>query len=154
MASFKKQVKGAYTNEDKAKRVIYLKGLADFEGIDLNPPEWLSDSAKEIYRQMLAADKIENLKQIDLPTLATFCKTYANIIDAAHHIDAEGLVVDGKTNPYERIFNSQTVQLKKLADALAFTPNARARLTMAQTRSGNTPEDKKDPFLKVLNNNG
>lgn len=151
MPRYKKQVKGAYTNEEKTKRVIYLKGLAKFQGINLNPPEWLDDSAKDIYRQMLAADKAENLKQIDLPTLATFCQTYANIIDAADHIEKEGLVVDGKTNPYERIFNSQTVQLKKLADSLAFTPNARARLTMAQVRSGNTPEAEKDPFKAVVN---
>lgn len=152
MASFKKEVKGAYTNEDKHKRELFKQGLDAYQDLNVKAPDWLSDLAKELFYQTVEANKKENFKQLDIPVLATFSATYANIIIANQHLQEEGLVVDGKKNPYERIQNEMTVQLQKLAKELGITPNSRARIEM--NRAKNHENVKNDPFLKVLSNHG
>lgn len=152
MASFKKDVKGAYTNEDKHKRELFKQGLDAYQDLNVKAPDWLSDLAKELFYQTVEANKKENFKQLDIPVLATFSATYANIIIANQHLQEEGLVVDGKKNPYERIQNEMTVQLQKLAKELGITPNSRARIEM--NRAKNHESVKNDPFLKVLSNHG
>lgn len=151
MASFKKEVKGAYTQEDRHKRELYKQGLDTYQNLEVKAPDWLSDLAKELFYSTVEANKKENFKQLDIPVLATFCSTYANIIIANQHLQEEGLVVDGKKNPYEKIQNEQTVQLQKLAKELGITPNSRARIEMNHAK--NHEDTSKDPFLKVVNSN-
>ena len=101
---------------------------------------------------MIEAIKENDLKQLDLPLLATYCQIYANIIEATENIKVNGLVVKGKINPCERIISKETTQLNNLAKELGFSPNTRARIAMAQSRKGESA--KKDPFLKVMSGNG
>ena len=152
MASFKKEVKGAYTKESKYKRELYKQGLDAYQNLEVKSPDWLSDLATKIFYSTVEANKKENFKQLDVPVLATFSATYANIIIANQHLQEEGLVVDGKKNPYEKIQNEQTVQLQKLAKELGITPNSRARIEMNHAK--NHEDTSKDPFLKVVNSNG
>lgn len=152
MASFKREVKGAYTKESKYKRKLCKQGLDAYQDLKVKAPDWLSDLATEIFYSTVEASKKENFKELDIPVLATFSATYANIIVANQHLQEEGLVVDGKKNPYERIQNEMTVQLQKLAKELGITPNSRARIEM--NRAKNHEDTSKDPFLKVVNSNG
>lgn len=152
MASFKREAKGAYTKEDKYKRELCKQGLDAYQSLKVKAPDWLSDLAKELFYHTVEANKKENFKQLDIPVLATFSATYANIIIANQHLQEEGLVIDGKTNPYARIENQMTVQLQKLAKELGITPNSRARIEM--NRAKNHEDTTSDPFLKVVRNNG
>lgn len=151
MSNFKKEVKGAYTKESKYKRELYKQGLDAYQNLEVKAPDWLGELATEIFYSTVEANKKENFKQLDVPVLATFCATYANIIIANQHLQKEGLVVDGKKNLYEKIQNEQTVQLQKLAKELGITPNSRARIEM--NRAKNHEDTSKDPFLKVVNGN-
>lgn len=147
MPKFKKHLKGEYSKEDKAKRALADQNLTEYKGVNTTPPAFLSDLAKDIFKSTIEATKEENLKQIDLPLLATFSQTYANIIDASKHLNAEGLVVDNKINPYERILTKEIRILRSLADQLGFSPNSRARLELSLAKH-DKPEN--DPFKELL----
>lgn len=151
MPKFKKHLKGAYTKENKAERAQADQYLTEYKGVETEPPAFLDDSAKDIFKSMLEATKEENLKQIDLPLLASFSQVYANIIDATKHINKEGLVVDGKASPYERMFNKEVQQLRALAVELGFTPNTRARIELNRAKH-DKPEN--DPFKELLSDDG
>lgn len=150
MASFKREVKGVYTKEAMHKRELCKQGLDAYQDLKVKAPDWLSDLAKELFVSTVEAGKKENFKQLDIPMLATFCATYANIIIANHHLQDEGLVTDGKKNPYEKVQNEQTVQLQKLAKELGITPSSRARIEMNRVK--NHEDISNDPFLKVMKN--
>lgn len=152
MPRYKKTVKGAYTNKDKAERAIANDLISEYQGVNTEPPTFLTDTAKIVFKEMIEAIKENDLKQLDLPLLATYCQIYANIIEATENIKANGLVVKGKINPCERIISKETTQLNNLAKELGFSPNTRARIAMAQSRKGESA--KKDPFLKVMSGNG
>ncbi|NMV55524.1 phage terminase small subunit P27 family [Lactobacillus reuteri] len=152
MPRFKKEVKGAYTNENKAERATAKQYLSEYTGVNTQPPDYLSDLAKEIFKSTIQATKKDNLKQIDMPLLATFSQVYANVIEASEHINKDGLVVDGKASPYERILNKEVQQLRALAVELGFTPNTRARIEMNRAKNHDKPEN--DPFIKVLSSRG
>lgn len=151
MPKFKKHLKGAYTKENKAERAQADQYLTEYKGVETEPPAFLDDSAKDIFKSMLEATKEENLKQIDLPLLASFSQVYANIIDATKHINKEGLVVDGKASPYERMFNKEVQQLRALAVELGFTPNTRARIELNRAKHD---KPKNDPFEELLKDDG
>lgn len=151
MTRFKKHLNGEYSKESKAERALANKLLTEYKGVDTEPPTFLNNSAKEIFKLTLSATKEENLKQIDLPLLATFSQVYANIVNASEHLNNEGLVVDNKINPYERILNKEVQQLRALAVELGFTPNTRARIEMNRAKNHDKPEN--DPFLGVLEDN-
>lgn len=151
MPRFKRKVKGDYTKENKAERATAEQYLAEYKGVDTNPPDYLSDSAKEIFKLVINATKEDNLKQLDMPLLTTFCQVYANVVDASKHINKEGLVIDGKASPYERILNKEVQQLRAIAVELGFTPNTRARIEMNRAKNHDKPQN--DPFLKVVDGN-
>lgn len=152
MPRYKKHLKGAYTNENKAERATANQYLSEYKGVDTEPPAFLSDSAKEIFTSTIEATKEDNLKQIDMPLLATFSQVYANVIEASEHINQDGLVIDGKASPYERILNKEVQQLRALAVELGFTPNTRAKIEINRAKNHDKPEN--DPFLKVISNHG
>lgn len=152
MPRFKEDLKGAYTKEDKAERAAANEYLAQYDDIDTEPPAFLSNSAKEIFKSTIAATKEDNLKQIDMPLLATFSQVYANVVEASEHLNSEGLVIDGKTSPYERILNKEVQQLRSLAVELGFTPNTRARIELNRAKNHDKPEN--DPFLRLVKKNG
>lgn len=87
-----------------------------------------------------------------MPLLATFSQVYANVVEASEHLNSEGLVIDGKTSPYERILNKEVQQLRALAVELGFTPNTRARIELNRAKNHDKPEN--DPFLRLVKSNG
>lgn len=153
MPRFKDDLKGHYNNDDKADRAKSDEYLKTYDAINTNAPEFLDDQAKTIFAEMIHASKENTLKSIDAPLLATFSQIYSNVINAIQNINENGLVIDGKINPYERILNKESVQLKALAVELGITPNSRARIELNRAKN-HKPEDQKDPFLKVMSNNG
>lgn len=150
MPKFKKHRTGDYTKENKAERATANEYLSQYKGVDTEPPVFLSNQAKAIFKSTIQATKEDNLKQIDMPLLATFSQVYSNVIDASEHLNSEGLVIDGKASPYERILNKEVQQLRALAVELGFTPNTRARIEINRAKNHDKP--KNDPFLRLVNN--
>ena len=112
MPRFKDDLKGHYNNDDKADRAKSDEYLKTYDAINTNAPEFLDDQAKKIFAEMIHASKENTLKSIDAPLLATFSQIYSNVINAIQNINENGLVIDGKINPYERILNKIGVAYK------------------------------------------
>lgn len=51
MPRFKEDLKGAYTKEAKAERAAANEYLAQYDGINTEPPAFLSNSAKKFSSQ-------------------------------------------------------------------------------------------------------
>jgi len=97
----------------------------------IEPPEWLSDKAKDVWR---TADRflLSNYPKVDEPTLAAFCQTYADLVEAHALVRRDGLVISdergARKHPATTIINANRTALVKLGATLGFSPASRQSL--------------------------
>jgi P27 family predicted phage terminase small subunit len=98
-----------------------------------NPPDWLSEVAKEEWQRV--APELTNrglLTPLDTGTLATYCETYSLWRGAQSTIAKEGATYESgdlvKKNPATGIAQQAVRDLAMLARELGLVPTARQRL--------------------------
>ncbi|TPR47813.1 hypothetical protein DY037_08105, partial [Apilactobacillus micheneri] len=68
---------------------------------------------------------------------------------ANEHFEKEGKIVNGKLNPYYRVYNDAFKVTSNLADKLNMTPMARAKHGLKLSNN----KDSYDPIKKLMNDN-
>lgn len=97
----------------------------------VEPPAWLSDRAKDVWR---TADSflLGDYPKVDEPTLAAFCQTYADLVEAHALVRRDGLVISdergSRKHPATTIINANRTALVKLGATLGFSPASRQSL--------------------------
>jgi P27 family predicted phage terminase small subunit len=120
----------------------------------IEPPDWLSELAKSIWRELaqdLAACGI--LRQTDLNQFAVYCDSLATFREAQGMLAREGLLItDEKGNvrrhPAEMIKSSAFARIKSLAVEFRLTPGSRANNGVSPAGSGGGDAD--DPIEEAL----
>lgn len=100
----------------------------------LAPPDWLSDLAREKWREL--APTLANqglLTECDLDTLAVYCTTWVRWKDAEDALQGEGMTTTAQSgyqqvSPYYTIASKSQAELRALADRLGLSPSARTRI--------------------------
>jgi phage terminase small subunit len=92
----------------------------------LVPPPTLSKGARPFFVDLVAANPPQHFAGSDTPLLAQYCEMIHQAQQAAHAIEREGAVVDGRANAWLAIQRNAIRAMAVLAHRLRLSPGARA----------------------------
>lgn len=118
------------TKKELKKRIKNEKKL-DFGTDKLTPPNWLSKSAKVIFKEIVDLySKTTFLNNADLVTLTQYCDWYGEYLACNTRLKKNGRSKNGKPNGDMRLKLQISAELDRLARELGLTPAARASLAI------------------------
>lgn len=124
-----------------------IKAAAD----NMIAPEWLNQTAAdEFYRVVTEARKIDFLDNLDLSVLAVYADNYARYIDAATHLNRDGLVNTTDSgyatpSPYMSIMNQSAKNIFTCSSKLGLAITDRLKLIVP--KAAEKPKNKYEKFL-------
>ena len=127
------------------KRAIN-KDAPDFGlATDIDPPEWISGTARDMWVRvapLLLKQKV--LQLTDLHNVEEFCTAYGTWRTASANVAEKGVVVEGATggpikNPALTALNEAAKQMVTFGSLLGLDPASRQRLVGAQKEKGGNP---------------
>lgn len=137
----------------KAERQAREEGEAKIkiDAENLVAPEWLdSEAQKEFNRVVSEARKIDYLDNLDLSVLAVYCDNYARYVNAATHLNNDGLVnvTDSgyaTPSPYMSILNQSAKNIFTCSSKLGLAITDRLKLIVP--KAAEKPKNKYEKFL-------
>lgn len=111
------------------------------------PPEHLSDDAKEFWRESVTRlVEVGIIDRVDVPVLEQMAEQYARVRAAQRVVKEVGMFAKGSTgqireHPALRIEREATTLFLKLAEHYALTPIARTRLGLAELHRRSLAEE-------------
>lgn len=137
----------------KAERQAREEGEAKIkiDAENLVAPEWLTGEAqKEFNRVVSEARKIDYLDNLDLSVLAVYCDNYARYVNAATHLNNDGLVnvTDSgyaTPSPYMSILNQSAKNIFTCSSKLGLAITDRLKLIVP--KAAEKPKNKYAKFL-------
>lgn len=141
------QTKHLSKKERADREAASEKYKVDAGGLD--PPEWLSDVAKEEFRRVVAeAKKVDMLDNLDLSTLTIYAKNWDVFVSASKKIKSAGMVRKGiYISPYIIIAEKAENALHKCSAKLGLAAVDRTRLVKPKAEEKN--ENKFARFMDV-----
>ena len=116
----------------------------------IEPPTYLGEIAKELWKFAVAQAPKEMLTGLDFSILATWADTQAKIIQCEREINEFGMFVEDE-NTGRRMANKALAQQNELKgillrclNELGFTPASRSKVSLSKKS-----EENKNPFLDL-----
>lgn len=112
-------------------------------------PAELSDKAKDEWHRMAQAlFDLGLLTQVDRASLAIYCQSYANWIEAINRLNTDGMVYVTDTgferpSAWHKIADMESKTMRSFATEFGLTPSSRGRISVP----GGGDEDDFDDFL-------
>ena len=112
-------------------------------------PAELSQSAKTEWQRMAQAlFDLGLLTQVDRASLAIYCQSYDNWIEAINHLNTDGMVYSTDTgfqrpSPWHKIADMESKTMRAFATEFGLTPSSRGRISVP----GAGEDDEFDDFL-------
>jgi phage terminase small subunit len=91
----------------------------------LKPPPELTDTARKVFLDIVAATEPRHFHPSDLPLLCRYCEATALAQQAEAALASAGAVIDGAASPWVAILGQQTKTLQGLSMRLRLSPQAR-----------------------------
>lgn len=91
----------------------------------IKPMSTLSEPAALIFAHVVSSVDPGHFSDVDLPLLESYANNAALATHAAHQIDAEGAVIDGKPSPWLGVAEKASKQLVALSARLRVCPQSR-----------------------------
>lgn len=115
----------------------------------LDPPEWLSEVAKEEFRRVVEeARKVDMMDNLDLSTLTIYAKNWDIFVSASKKIKSAGMVKKGiYISPYIIIAEKAESALHKCSAKLGFAAVDRTRLVKPKAEEKN-----ENKFARFMDN--
>lgn len=153
---------GNWGNEDmKSKYQEAEEKLKGKDDLIENPPEILSDIAKQYYIFLVSELKETGvLGNLDIPLIAQTADCLAKMDEADEILNKEGIMISifdrngnciPKEHPIVKTKNTYLTQFRALATQLGMSPSARAQLVNLKLTKESEAED---PLLQILAMNG
>ncbi|WP_440868107.1 phage terminase small subunit P27 family [Staphylococcus shinii] len=121
-----------YTKEEIEKKEKAEEALKTLTPLDLEPPEWLSKTAKEEYRRIYPLLKQLPVASLDLSLVSTYCQAYADYQEANILLQEEDLVVTtahgSKLNPLHTIKRDSFNIINSIAPKLGMSIDSRLKI--------------------------
>lgn len=138
---------------NKAERIAREEGEQNIKAAadKMTAPDWLTGEAEtEFYRVVSEARKIDFLDNLDLSVLAVYADNYARYIDAATHLNNDGLVnvTDSgyaTPSPYMSILNQSAKNIFTCSSKLGLAITDRLKLIVP--KAAEKPKNKYEKFL-------
>ena len=119
-------------------------------------PSWMDRAAKREWRRAVraCADYPTWLQEVDRAALTAYCVAWSTFLQASQDLAERGVLVAGRSsadeardalvkNPSVQIARDAQEQLRRWAQQLGFTPDARSKVDLGQRE---TDEDAANPF--------
>lgn len=140
-----KLINGRGNGRDSGGREV--KPTPGFVRLPPTPPAWLAGEARAMWDQVVAElSRLELLKPIDGPALATYCLTWARLVEAQDYISRNGILLETERGPIKHpavlILESASKELRAWAAEFGLTPSAESRLGATKSPDG----DDDNPF--------
>ena len=100
------------------------------------PPEWLSDEAKEEWGRIVPQlTKLGLLTNLDGAALTVYCEAWSRYVEATKEVSRTGALVMGPRNSFVRnpaalVAKDAEVTLRAFCTEFGLTPSARSRMTV------------------------
>lgn len=101
--------------------------------VALDPPEFLTPRAQDLWRATLAAAPADLVKPLDVPVLTQFVIAYDLYLTAAEDVAKHGYQTRGYrgaalVNPSVHVMNTQGMTMRQCIQELGFSPASRTRI--------------------------
>lgn len=149
VSMMKKHLTKAEINQRKEQEARYKAGRDQL----MSPPKWLSPIAvREFNRIVEIANDVDFLDNLDVSILAVYCSSYAQVIDAEAHLQAEGAVIVNAlnrpvVNPYVGVRDKAEQKMIQCSAKLGLATIDRLKL-MAPEKPEKKKENKFVEFLE------
>lgn len=115
------------------------------------PPDWLSDSAKAAYREVVDAAMPGLIQATDVHLLIAYADSVAVYVEACKQLAKEGWTEDtrggSKKNAWVTIRREALLDMKGLATQFGFSPSSR---TAIQVEKGKGEDVESAAFLRLV----
>jgi P27 family predicted phage terminase small subunit len=114
------------------------------EGDLASPPDWMTESQKEVWSAALESAPKNLLRRLDSSIFQVWVVACDAHKDAAVKVSQSGMVVKSPVkgepmqNPYVSIMNRQAMIMMKAAAEMGFTPSSRSRIRIKNELPGNS----------------
>ncbi len=142
-----KLVKGRRAGTDSGGRKVAQAPA--FRRVAPNPPTWLSREAAAEWRRVAPGlQRLDLLKEEDRASLAAYCETWAEFVDASRVLSKRGSLTfkseagEPKTHPAVIIRRHASAQLRAWATHFGLTPSSESGLA----KGGDDGEQESNPF--------
>ena len=143
--------KGRRTKEDQEEMKMIEKSMDGLTPLQSEPPEYLTDLAKEEYRFLYPLIMELPVKNLDLSLLSVYVQAYADYQQATIALSEQDIVTfterGSKINPWHRVKVDSYGIMNSIAPKLGMTIDSRMKILASKN------EDKKDddPFKDLMN---
>ena len=120
-------------------------------GVLVEPPEYMSDGAKQAWRYAIECAPPQLLRQLDMSVLEVWASAADLYRKAQIGLNKSGLLVKAPNtgvvmqSPYLAIANKQAQIMTKAATEMGFTPASRSRVTLPMEAA----DDDLDPWADI-----
>lgn len=145
------QQKGNLTKDVIEKKQEQEQRMSDLQKLQIEPPEWLDETAKEEYVRIYPLLQELPIADLDLALVSTYCQTFSNYINATKRLAKESAIVETKQgtklNQNYTLQRDSLTALNSIAPKLGLSVDSRLKIFAPKEKT----VDKKDPFGDMLN---
>ncbi|MEB8088248.1 phage terminase small subunit P27 family [Staphylococcus pseudoxylosus] len=139
-----------YSKEDKELKEKAEKKLNELTPLESEPPEWLSDLAKDEYNRIYPLLMELPISSLDFTLISTYCQAYADYVDANENLRNESVIVytdsGSKLNPYHTVKRDSFKIINSVVSKLGMTIDSRMKIFTPKANE-KKPDDPMGDFL-------
>ncbi|MCE5153275.1 phage terminase small subunit P27 family [Staphylococcus hyicus] len=133
-----------YTKEEIIEKERQEAELSKFSKIDVNPPEFLDDIAKEEYKRIIPHMQELPISKLDTGQIAQYCSFYSDFVKASVILEQEDLMIvddkgNQKVNPAFNVKEKAGIRMQQTANTLGLTIDSRLRIIVPEEKEDDDP---------------
>ncbi|WP_105989088.1 phage terminase small subunit P27 family [Staphylococcus agnetis] len=133
-----------YTKEQIIEKERQEAELNKFSKIDVNPPEFLDDIAKEEYKRIIPHMQELPISKLDTGQIAQYCSFYSDFVKASVILEQEDLMIaddkgNQKVNPAFNVKEKAGIRMQQTANTLGLTIDSRLRIIVPEEKEDDDP---------------
>ena len=136
------------TKEEKAVRQAAEQSISDLTPIDVTPPEWLDEIAKNEYLRIVPLLKELPIASLDYSLVNSYCMAYSDMVRASERLKEEDDIIETahgtKLNQNHVIRREAFKVINSVAPKLGMTIDSRLKIFTPKK------EEKSDPFKEMF----
>ncbi|KFE40745.1 phage terminase small subunit P27 family [Staphylococcus agnetis] len=133
-----------YTKEEIIEKERQEAELNKFSKIDVTPPDFLDDIAKEEYKRIIPHMQELPISKLDTGQIAQYCSFYSDFVKASVILEQEDLMIvddkgNQKVNPAFNVKEKAGIRMQQTANTLGLTIDSRLRIIVPDEKEDDDP---------------
>ncbi|MCO4357304.1 phage terminase small subunit P27 family [Staphylococcus agnetis] len=133
-----------YTKEEIIEKERQEAELNKFSKIDVTPPDFLDDIAKEEYKRIIPHMQELPISKLDTGQIAQYCSFYSDFVKASVILEQEDLMIvddkgNQKVNPAFNVKEKAGIRMQQTANTLGLTIDSRLRIIVPEEKEDDDP---------------